>query len=101
MNPDLAGRIRPYIGGEEILSDPEQRFHRYVMLLSDLQDESDLNKWPELRDIVRLKVKPERDALGSNPTIFRYGSDGGHSKRTGQNFTPALLQWNRFLLRHK
>src|SRR5207249_4002667 len=29
--------------------------------------EAELNKWPQLRDIVRQKVKPERDQLGSNP----------------------------------
>lgn len=65
--PELDARIRPYIGGEEILSDPQQRFHRYVILLSDLQSETELEQWPELRDIVYRKVKPGRDVLGDNP----------------------------------
>ena len=65
--PDLVNRIRPYIGGEEILSHPRQMYHRYVILLSDLQSEAELQSWPELRDIVRHKVKPGRDTLGTNP----------------------------------
>jgi hypothetical protein len=65
--PALESRIRPYIGGEEILSHPRQMYHRYVIQLSDLQTESDLEQWPELRDIVREKVRPGRDALGENP----------------------------------
>jgi hypothetical protein len=64
---DLGSRIRPYIGGEEILSHPEQMYHRYVILLSDLESEADLEEWPELRDIVLNKVKPGRDLLGDNP----------------------------------
>lgn len=65
--PDYESRIRPYIGGEEILSHPKQMYHRYVILLSDLQSEAELDQWPELRDIVRDKVKPGRDVLGDNP----------------------------------
>src|ERR1035438_7276683 len=64
---ELESRIRPYIGGEEILSHPEQRYHRYVILLSDVDTEDQLAQWPELREIVRDKVKPGRDLLGDNP----------------------------------
>jgi hypothetical protein len=66
--PDLRSRIRPYIGGEEILSHPKQMYHRYVILLSDLQSEADLEQWPELRDIALNKVKPGREILGENPS---------------------------------
>jgi hypothetical protein len=65
--PDLDGRIRPYIGGEEILSHPRQMYHRYVILLSDLQSEAELEQYPDLRDIVRDKVRPGREILGDNP----------------------------------
>jgi hypothetical protein len=65
--PNLERRIRPYIGGEEILSHPMQMYYRYVIVLSDLQSEPDLEQWPELRDIVRNKVKPGREILGDNP----------------------------------
>jgi Eco57I restriction-modification methylase/MmeI, target recognition domain/MmeI, N-terminal domain len=65
--PELESRIRPYIGGEEILSHPRQMYHRYVILLSDVKTEDDLAEWPELAEIVRNKVKPGRDILGDNP----------------------------------
>ncbi len=65
--PELSSRIRPYIGGSEILTHPQQLFHRHVILLSDLESESDVAKYPDLERIVREKVKPERDTLGSNP----------------------------------
>jgi hypothetical protein len=65
--PDLAARIRPYIGGEEILSHPSQEPDRLVITLSDLQSEDELDHYPELRDIVRQMVKPKRDILGTNP----------------------------------
>jgi hypothetical protein len=65
--PSLAGRIRPYMGGQEINTDPQQRPSRFVIYLSDVIDESRLADWPRLTAIVREKVKPGRDALGSNP----------------------------------
>jgi methylase of polypeptide subunit release factors len=66
-NPSLESRILPYIGGEEILTHPLQQYHRYAIYLSDVESETDLEKWPELSEIVRTKVKPERDNLGTNP----------------------------------
>ena len=62
-----ANRILPYIGGEEVNSSPSLLPHRYVIFLSDIADESELDHWPMLADIVRTKVKPGRDALGENP----------------------------------
>ncbi len=66
-HPQLADRIRPYIGGSEILSHPRQRYHRHVILLSDVATEEELAALGELAEIVRRKVKPGRDALGDNP----------------------------------
>jgi hypothetical protein len=63
--PDLENRIRPYLGGEELLSHPTQMYHRYVILLSDLQSEVELEQWRELRELVHRMVKPRRDILGS------------------------------------
>ncbi|PYV07775.1 MAG: SAM-dependent methyltransferase, partial [Acidobacteria bacterium] len=59
-HPDWKGRIPPYIGGEEINSDPLHRPRRFVISLSDVSDEGDLNRWPELKSIVEQRVKPER-----------------------------------------
>ena len=64
---DWASRIPPYIGGDEINSDPEHRPRRFVICLSDVQSSEELEKWPELREIVAAKVRPERELLGSNP----------------------------------
>jgi hypothetical protein len=60
-------RVFPYIGGEEINGEPQQRHHRYVINFSDIETEDELAIWPALAAIVRAKVKPERDALGDNP----------------------------------
>jgi hypothetical protein len=66
-NPRCAERILPYIGGEELNNHPRLRHHRYVIFLSDLRTEEELKAWPELVDVVREMVKPERDKLGPNP----------------------------------
>ncbi len=60
-------RILPYIGGDELNSSPTHSPGRFAIFLSDLKEESDLEAWPELRAIVRRKVKPGRDILGDNP----------------------------------
>ncbi len=65
--PSLRERVLPYIGGEELNSSPTLSPHRYVIYLSDVAEESDLDRWPLIAAIVREKVKPERDKLGSNP----------------------------------
>ena len=66
-NPRCANRIKPYLVGEEINSDPFHKPQRYVIYLSDVAQVADLNEWPELEEIVRQKVKPEREKLGENP----------------------------------
>jgi len=65
--PSLAARVRPFIGGREVNQHPQQLHHRYIICLSDIALESGLAEWTELADIVRTKVKPERDGLGNNP----------------------------------
>ena len=52
--------IFPYIGGEEVNNHPNHAFHRYVINFHD-RDLTDAMKWPDLLQIVREKVKPERD----------------------------------------
>jgi len=66
-DPGLKERILSYIGGDEINSNPSQSPHRFAISLSDVKEECDLAKYAKLADIVREKVKPERDLLGSNP----------------------------------
>jgi hypothetical protein len=66
-HPDWHDRIPPYLVGEEINSDPHQGPTRFVISLSDVADESGLDRWPELRRVIEQKVKPERLRLGNNP----------------------------------
>ncbi len=54
--------LLPYLNGEDINTDPEQRPSRYVICFHDW----DLNRargYPDLLLIVETKVKPERDRL--------------------------------------
>ncbi|WP_254380212.1 DNA methyltransferase [Corallococcus exiguus] len=60
-NPKNADRIFRYTGGEEINSDPDPRFERYVVNFGQMELE-EAEQWPDLLRIVRELVKPERDA---------------------------------------
>jgi hypothetical protein len=59
-------RIFPYLGGEEVNSSPTQRHDRYVISFGQMTLEQ-AERWPQLLEIVREKVKPERDRLKNNP----------------------------------
>lgn len=80
-------RIFPYLGGEEVNTSPTQSHHRYVINFGAMSLE-EAEAWPELLEILRTKVKPERDRLKDNP-------DGrGRKKHWWQfaRYTPALEQ---------
>lgn len=55
-----AERIYPYIGGEEVNTNPDQSFDRYVINFGDMALE-EAEAWPDLLRILREKVKPDRD----------------------------------------
>ena len=60
-DPRNAQRIFGYLGGDEVNTSPTQSFDRYVINFGQMSlDEA--GEWPELLNIVREKVKPERDA---------------------------------------
>lgn len=61
-DPHNAEVIQPYIGGEELNSNPRLEHERYVINFRDWPLEK-AEEWPELIAIVREKVKPERDRL--------------------------------------
>ena len=65
--PDMADRILPYVGGEDINNDVIPTATRYAINLSDLASSEDLEPYAPLRDIVARLVKPERLKLGNNP----------------------------------
>ncbi|WP_379866580.1 Eco57I restriction-modification methylase domain-containing protein [Marinobacter sp. M5B] len=58
--PKNEERIYPYIGGAEVNDSPTHQHHRYIIDFSDL-DEEQAKRWPDLYEIVKLKVKPARD----------------------------------------
>ena len=59
-DPRNAERIFPYIGGEEVNNSPTHSHHRYTIDFFDMSEE-DAWKYPDLMQIVKDKVKPERD----------------------------------------
>ncbi len=58
-NGDL---IWPYLGGDEINSDPVQSHHRYVINFASMPL-AEAKLWPDLLAIIEEKVKPERDLV--------------------------------------
>ena len=84
-DPRNGERIKPYLGGAEVNRNPDQGFDRYVI---DFGDETlaEAERWPDLIEIVRREVKPERDKLKDN-------SDGRRRKQYWWHWgrrTPAL-----------
>jgi hypothetical protein len=66
--------IFPYLGGEEVNSDPAQEFHRYVINFGARSVE-DAARFPALLDRVHALVKPGRDAVLDDT------GKGGHGKK--------------------
>ncbi len=60
QNSENQERIFPYIGGEEVNSNPTHTPHRYVINFFDMS-EDEAWKYSDLMQIVKQKVKPERD----------------------------------------
>lgn len=58
--PRYAEVVRPYLVGDDITDDPEQRPRRYVIDFGTRSLEEAM-LFPRTLDIVRAKVKPERD----------------------------------------
>ena len=74
-SPDIEQVVRPYLGGDEVLSHPSHAAHRYAICFAD-QTESDARRsWPELMDIVERRVRPFRMSLGKSPV------DRAHKER--------------------
>lgn len=60
-DPKNRERIFPYIGGAEVNDSPTHQHHRYIIDFFDLEEEK-AKQWPDLYEIVKTKVKPDRDA---------------------------------------
>jgi hypothetical protein len=61
-HPEWNQIVRPYLGGEEVASDPRQMFSRYVIDFGDMSEE-EARHYPELFQIVEEKVRPQRSKL--------------------------------------
>jgi hypothetical protein len=64
-NPDNALLIDPYIGGQEVNSNPTQSFERFVVNFGQRSLEQ-AAQWPDLLTIVRARVKPVRDQMADH-----------------------------------
>jgi hypothetical protein len=54
-----AERIQPFIGGEEVNDSPTHAPHRFIINFGELS-ETEAKKWPDLFEITRTRVLPER-----------------------------------------
>ena len=99
-NPANAERIFPYIGGEEINDDPQQRHHRFIMNFGDLSEEDVRRQWPDLMAIVEAKVKPERvrSAATWSPDKAKRAERWWQYGRTAKDLYRALAGMNRALV---
>ena len=64
--PEYATRIRPFVGGTEINSRPGTSTDRFVIGFGRLSLEEVDDMWPKLVDILRAKVKPDREGRPKN-----------------------------------
>lgn len=55
--------LMPYINGDEMQNNPNQKSERWVINFQDWSLEKCMKKYPDLLEIVRLKVKPQRDQV--------------------------------------
>jgi hypothetical protein len=62
-NAQNGARIFPYVSGQDLNSDPAQLHSRYIIDFGDAEL-TDLGDWPDLVELVRRLVKPERDRNG-------------------------------------
>ena len=59
-NPQNAEVLQPYINGKDLNTHPEQQSSRWVINFKDWSL-AKAEQWPDMIEIVREKVKPERD----------------------------------------
>jgi hypothetical protein len=59
-DPKYLRRVLPFIGGEEVSTNPKHEAQRYIINLNDLSEEEARRDWPRLMEIVETKVRPQR-----------------------------------------
>jgi hypothetical protein len=74
LRPSNREVVFPYLIGQDVNSRPDQSPSRWIINFSDWELEK-ASQYPECLEIVRQRVKPERDAMiGRNPTSTRRGN---------------------------
>lgn len=73
-DPRNAQRIFPLLGGQEVNTSPSQSPDRHVINFGQLPL-AEAERWPDLLEIVRTRVKPERDKARDST------ADGAHRKK--------------------
>lgn len=68
--PRNAEVILPYLGGEELTTDPQQRPSRFAINFASMSLE-EASRWSEILKIVERKVKPNRDKLDGYSVAIR------------------------------
>src|SRR5262249_41783035 len=63
---NLEDVVRPYLGGEEVLSHPAHATDRYAICFAELTEAEARRSWPELMEIVERRVRPIRMSLGNS-----------------------------------
>ncbi len=90
QDPRNAEQTFPYLGGREVNSNPDQGFERYVINFGAMTLEQ-AERWPDLIDIVRRLVKPDRDR-NNREAYRRYWWQFGEKR-------PAMIEAIRPLAR--
>lgn len=63
-DPRNEEKIFPYLGGAELNTSPSHAHHRYTIDFKSIP-ESEASRWPDLLEILRNRVKPQRLKQGS------------------------------------
>jgi hypothetical protein len=95
--PNSASRIQPYIGGEEIVTDPRQSYHRFAINLSDLEELQARDQYALLMDIVERKVRPGRQLLRDTVDGIRLKKRWWTFNRSRPEMYQAIAGFDRVL----
>lgn len=70
-NSNASAHIRQLINGDDLVTNAEHKGPRLAFNISEYDVASAQSKVPELLELARVKVKPERDKLGASPDAKR------------------------------
>jgi hypothetical protein len=100
-DPRNADVLFPYINGDDLNSSPSQTANRWVINFFDWPLEK-AEKYPECLQIVRERVKPERDRLiGRNEMSTRRGTSWWRYAGEAKHLYEAISDLGRVLVRSR